>query len=331
MRRSSFLSTCAIIVGLAAVAGADEPEPDCTGCRDHRLMSRYPGSVLVGYDQKAFDEQKYTTGPVTVNEDREKLAPKTTSASGTRTRLFYWAPEGRSGLEVFENYKQALAKAGAATVWSCSGDEACGPTFETVAVEQMRLDFSNTLAARQGSSDASEPRYILAKIARPEGDTYIAVLAADLEFHTPKRAAAYVTILETKPMDSGMVTTDASALDRALATSGKAVIYGIYFDVDKADIKPESKGQLEEIAKLLQQHPDVTLTITGHTDNQGNAGHNQTLSERRAGAIVGALVKDYGVAGKRLNAKGLGASAPVASNATEDGRAKNRRVELTKQ
>jgi outer membrane protein OmpA-like peptidoglycan-associated protein len=245
--------------------------------------------------------------------------------------LFYWAPEGRSGLEVFENYKQALAKAGMTTVWTCSGDEACGPNFTNTAVEQMHLDFTNTTAGRQGMGDADQVRYILAKLARPQGDIYVAVLAADLEFHTPKRAGAFVAIVEAKPMDTGMITMDAQALEQNLVATGKAVIYGVYFDVDKAEIKPESKPQLDEIAKLLKQHADIKLTITGHTDNQGAADYNQKLSQRRADAIVAALAHTYGIAPGRLTAQGMGASAPVASNATEDGRAKNRRVELVKQ
>jgi OOP family OmpA-OmpF porin len=80
----------------------------------------------------------------------------------------------------------------------------------------------------------------------------------------------------------------------------------------------------------LQQHADITLTITGHTDNQGTADYNQALSQRRADAIVAALVHSYGIAPGRLTARGMGASAPVASNGTEEGRARNRRVELVK-
>ncbi|RJG35081.1 OmpA family protein, partial [Motilimonas pumila] len=110
-----------------------------------------------------------------------------------------------------------------------------------------------------------------------------------------------------------------------------AIIYGIYFDFDKADIKPDSKPQLDQIAKLLGDHPDIKLTFTGHTDNQGNADYNLARSRRRADAIVAALVRDYGIAAGRLNAQGMGASAPIASNDTDEGRAKNRRVERVKQ
>ena len=132
-------------------------------------------------------------------------------------------------------------------------------------------------------------------------------------------------------MEVGMVTVAASALDQSLMSTGKAVIYGIYFDFDKADVKPASSPQLQEIAALLNTHADLKLAITGHTDNQGSADYNQKLSQRRADAIVAALTGSYAIAANRLSAQGLGPSAPVASNDTDEGRAKNRRVELVKQ
>lgn len=81
---------------------------------------------------------------------------------------------------------------------------------------------------------------------------------------------------------------------------------------------------------MLTQHPDLKLTIVGHTDSQGTAAHNQTLSQGRAAAIVATLVRDYGVAADRLAPQGVSSSQLVASNSTEDGRARNRRVELVK-
>jgi outer membrane protein OmpA-like peptidoglycan-associated protein len=123
---------------------------------------------------------------------------------------------------------------------------------------------------------------------------------------------------------------NAAAMTNDLASTGQVTLYGIYFDFDKADIKPESKGQIDEIAKLLTASANLKLRVIGYTDNKGTADHNLKLSQRRADAIVAVLVKDYGVAGNRLSASGVGSAAPVASNDTEEGRAKNRRVELLK-
>ena len=192
----------------------------------------------------------------------------------------------------------------------------------------MHLKLENTPESSLGFILAERPRYLLAKLTRPQGDVHVMVMAADLtDKHRP---AVYVMLIESKPMDTGMVTIDANALDQNLMSSGKAVIYGITFDFDKADIKPESKPQLDQIAKLLADHADLKLAITGHTDNQGSADYNQKLSQRRAEAIVAALAASYGIAADRLIAQGMGASSPVASNDNEEGRAKNRRVELVK-
>lgn len=98
----------------------------------------------------------------------------------------------------------------------------------------------------------------------------------------------------------------------------------------KAAILPDSEKILGEIATLLQQNADLKLRVEGHTDNQGNAAANQALSEKRAQAVV-AWLSGHGVTAGRLSAKGLGQTQPVADNSSEDGRAKNRRVEWVKQ
>jgi len=242
--------------------------------------------------------------------------------------LFYLAPKERSALEVFANYKEALAKAGTSIVWTCSDTE-CGTDFLHKAPETMHLNLTGTSVDNDGFTLAERPRYLLTKLTRPQGDLHVMVMAADMR--DSQRPAVYVMLIESKPMDTGMVTIDASALDQNLISTGKAVIYGITFDFDKADIKPESKPQLDQIGKLMSDHADLKLAITGHTDNQGAADYNQKLSQRRAEAIVTALVGNYAVASGRLSAQGMGAASPVASNDTDEGRAKNRRVELVMQ
>jgi len=107
-------------------------------------------------------------------------------------------------------------------------------------------------------------------------------------------------------------------------------VYGIHFDTGKATILADSGQILGEIVKLLQQNPDLKLRVEGHTDNQGNAAANQALSEKRAQSVL-AWLTAHGIPAARLTAKGLGQTQPVADNGTEDGRAKNRRVELAKQ
>jgi OOP family OmpA-OmpF porin len=116
----------------------------------------------------------------------------------------------------------------------------------------------------------------------------------------------------------------------ALAEKGRVATQGIYFDTGSDRIRPESSGTLKEIGTMLKEHPELKLTIEGHTDNVGAAATNQTLSEKRAAAVRQALIDGYQVDGARLQAKGLGQTKPVAPNDTPEGRQSNRRVELVK-
>src|SRR5207248_3551213 len=122
----------------------------------------------------------------------------------------------------------------------------------------------------------------------------------------------------------------ASDLIDALNKSGHVAVYGINFDTGKATIQADSGAVLQQIAALMQQNPALKLRVEGHTDNVGAAAANQTLSQKRAQSVV-AWLTAHGVAATRLAAAGFGATKPGADNSTEDGRAKNRRVELVKQ
>ena len=120
----------------------------------------------------------------------------------------------------------------------------------------------------------------------------------------------------------------ASEMQQALTAAGKVALYGIYFDTNQATLKPESQPTLAEIASLLKQDPALKVHVVGHTDNQGGLDFNLGLSRRRAEAVRAALVSEHGIDASRLAANGVSYLAPVASNADEAGRAKNRRVEL---
>ena len=120
------------------------------------------------------------------------------------------------------------------------------------------------------------------------------------------------------------------AIESALNKSCRVEMPGIYFDTDRATLKPPSTRALTTIAELLRRHPQWRLGIEGHTDNTGEAAHNQDLSTRRAGAVSTALVRDFGIGSNRLTSRGFGASRPVDTNDTVVGRAHNRRVELVR-
>ena len=116
----------------------------------------------------------------------------------------------------------------------------------------------------------------------------------------------------------------------ALSDKGRVATHGILFSTASATIEGESTPTLKEIGDMLTAHPELKLTIEGHTDNVGAVGANQTLSEQRAAAVKQYLVSNYGISAARLVTKGFGSSKPATSNDTLEGRQNNRRVELVK-
>jgi outer membrane protein OmpA-like peptidoglycan-associated protein len=118
-----------------------------------------------------------------------------------------------------------------------------------------------------------------------------------------------------------------SALERAIAQTGTAAVYGIHFDSDSAKLKPDSTPALEAVLGLINNHLGSHWIIAGHTDNQGDSAHNQVLSQNRAASVI-AWLTAHGVDSSRLAPQGFGATQPVADNATANGRALNRRVEI---
>ncbi len=161
------------------------------------------------------------------------------------------------------------------------------------------------------------------RIAKSGKEAWVVVNTSNI----PSGMFITMTIIEKEGMKQD-VTMDAAAMAQGLSDTGEVAIYGIYFDTGKSDLKPESEPALDEIAKLLKENPALKVFIVGHTDMVGDPASNVKLSQARAQAVVTALSTKNGVAGSRLVPFGAGPYAPVASNKSEDGRAKNRRVEL---
>ncbi|MBI5641822.1 MAG: OmpA family protein [Nitrospirae bacterium] len=165
------------------------------------------------------------------------------------------------------------------------------------------------------------------------GISTIVVQKADKETWVQVKSQDFLyilTIIERETMKQEVVA-DAAAMGNDINSTGHVSVYGIYFDTGKSDIKPESDAAISEIAKLLKNSGSLKLYVVGHTDNVGSIDSNMKLSRDRADAVVRALSGRHGIAAARLKPYGVASLAPVASNDTEDGKAKNRRVELVKQ
>lgn len=318
--RSSALAT---VLGLAVLLAAPLHAADVKGSQDHPLVPRYEGAEIIAYDTSTFARHDFARAAITKGGGFAANPQATLSAEGRLTTIVYRAPAGRSPLEVLRNYEAALAGAGFASSFSCAARE-CG-----------RADFNFTLVPLGPYSTLfngyyEDHGYTLARLARSAGDVIAAVYVVRNMGGgiNRERTLVKLDVLELKPMEQRMVTLKAGEMDSALGAEGRAVLYGILFDTDQDTMRADSRPQLEEIAALLKAKPALRLLVVGHTDTQGSLAHNQDLSQRRSRSIVAALTKDHGIAAARLTPVGVGMAAPVASNRSEAGRAKNRRVEL---
>ncbi|MFO1034623.1 MAG: OmpA family protein [Hyphomicrobiales bacterium] len=320
---------------------------DAKGSADSTLTGRYEGSIIVGQTKKAFDELTLPTGPAEGEEysDAKKFT-STITAQGKVTRTLYVSPAGRSSLEVFGNFEDALKAKGFSPVFECA-KEACGPSFKLLSykwdnksslVVSEGADTDRSMASQAMFDAVIDPRYALLKMGEAGNETYVAIFAAqnqggtfgDMSQALQDRVGVLVQVVEPKAREQKIVTLSAEEIGGDIANTGRVVLYGIYFDFDKATIKPESQPQLEQMVAFLTSNPEAKVYVTGHTDNKGTLDYNMKLSGARATAVVKALIA-AGIDGKRLVAKGLGPLAPLASNRDEEGQAKNRRVELVEE
>lgn len=298
--------------------------------KDHPLLSRFAGAKLVGYEAKEYVDLRLVAGPVP--DDGRRMPEQWLPLEGRYTRLAYNYPQERSSLEVMRNYEAALKQAGMTVVYACA-KETCGPQFGAMMLERLDTDlFADTSHWNAFNYGRKSERYVLAQGSRPDGTkVHVAIYVVDPV--DKQNGGVYLEVVEGRAMEGNKVSADLNAetMAKRIDSDGKVAVYGVYFDTGKAEVKPQSKPALDEMAKLLKTQPALKVYIVGHTDSQGSLASNIELSQRRAEMVAKALEKDYQIDGKRMLAKGVASLAPVASNDGEPGREKNRRVELVKQ
>jgi OmpA-OmpF porin, OOP family len=174
-----------------------------------------------------------------------------------------------------------------------------------------------------GSTVYEDQRYVTLKVTKDGKEIWVQV-------DTAWGKGYFLNIVEKQAMRQEVVA-NAEFFKSGLNSTGHVEVPGIFFDTGKAVLKPESDAALAEVAKLLQADAALKVYVVGHTDNVAALDLNMKLSQARADAVAQALAAKHGIAATRLSGRGVGPFCPVASNDTEEGRAKNRRVELVKQ
>ena len=328
---------------------------DVPGSKDHPMIKRFEGSAIIGYEFKKFNDLVIPLGPVK-SDDKNVVSPvvkgeyeagrwvasvkptKSQQVEGEATRILYVAPQQNSPLEVVRNYERELQRIGFQTLFRCAREECSEPDgilgWLYLYPPKRRLNNMPPLSLK-ALTFASDQQFMAAKRTSKGIETYVSVFAANGNLQeykeTFERPVILLDVVEMVPMENKMVTVDAGVMAKEVSATGHVALYGILFDTDKTDIRPESATAIGEIAKFLKADPKIVVYIVGHTDNVGGFEHNMSLSLRRAEAVIKELTTKYGIAAGRLKAVGTGPVVPLAPNDTEQGRGKNRRVELVKQ
>lgn len=279
------------------------------------IISLFKGSEVLFDDDIGFETHYYLTS-----------ATSHEVVDGTMRRQFCELSKDISTYEVIKNYEKAiLAKGGEVIHLSRSAkryvDEESG---ERIKFTQEL--FTNGRKANSGYPYLQLPNfaqdYVVGKVSTAEHDIYISVASAVVEEVTYYELVTVVA----EPMDMGNVTLN--VLNERIADKGRIAIYDIFFDTGKSEVKEASNNALTIIADYLNENESEKFLIVGHTDNTGDFQSNVSLSVERANAVIKKLVNDYGVKETQLVPYGVGSVSPQMSNATEDGKARNRRVEL---
>ena len=333
-----------VLVALTTASGAIAQRPprdirptqdarsasDIRGARDHALAKRFPGSWIVRYQKENSSAYTLPTGPVAkwdYAKGQPDFAGRRLELEGELTRITYVVRAGASSAEVFGALKSDLLGKGFKVIYEAKGADfgrAQGNLYQNLGDQLFEYSPKGAyfLSAKHDGAPAT---------------TYVALYVTEYEMGTtpvrirPGQAILQLDIVDVRPVSDKLIVVSANDISKGLEASGRIALYGILFDSNKSEVKTESRPALDEIAKYLQANGNAKLEVVGHTDNVGSYDSNLDLSRARAAAVVRILVEQYNIGPQRLRPSGVGFLAPIASNAAEDGRAKNRRVELLPQ
>lgn len=312
---------------------------DIAGALDSPLIKRVTGSEIFFTKSTDFDQLKLALGKVEwSNKERGVLPYESATVEGKRLTNYYKLPEKIGVLETFRNYEQELKESGFDVLFSGIGDEVETVGFNNqIAKEILKMGgvYGNKEEKAHWPFQHCEEKgaaYLSAKKSTSKGDVYLSIYIVNNKFDKwlaipADRALVRLDICEVKAREQRMELVKSDEMANQLNLNGRIALYGILFDFDKASLTAESSNTLTEIAKLLKEKPALHILVVGHSDASGSFDYNRTLSQHRAESVVADLVAK-GISSERLFPVGVAFASPVAVNTTEEGKAKNRRVEL---
>lgn len=329
MKPRQIAKAASIVLALLS-ANVFAVEPDMPGSQDYPELPRIAGTRIVAYGQSEYDAGRFAQA---IERGKFEIA----MPEGKRTRIVYAGQASQSSLQMIRNYQKAFAAFGEyEEIFSCR-ESACGPHpaqklpwHEENRVPTVTKEVNNMHFYRDNYKNTM---YI-----------YGTILKGDIRYHVSvfsvyeisggsslvNAPVVHLEILEEEDFEADLVFIDAAAMSTEIAERGSVALYGIQFDFDSAALQASSADTIAEVAKALNADPALNIFVVGHTDSEGDFAYNSELSKSRANSVVAALVEQHGVGAGRLAAIGVGPVAPVASNASEEGRELNRRVAIVK-
>jgi OOP family OmpA-OmpF porin len=292
-----------LLVSISLFPAVALAQNDSSGCKDPELFNRMPGHFIERCETSPFEMRKFPVGAMAAN------GPKLVEVEGAWRVFVYRPKEGTpaaSPLQVQRNFQNAV--------------KAAGGTVEGSYPEWCKFELDSSFKLGNGCTESGTTL----KFTKNGKEAWVFVDATSFG-KTGHHDGYTLYILEKEAMAQDIVANE--LLDK-INKDGMVALY-LNFDTNSATLQASSSSQLDQIATMLKGAATLNVEVAGHTDNVGDAAANLKLSQARAAAVAKALT-DRGIAAARLTPKGYGATAPVADNRTEDGRGKNRRVELVK-
>jgi len=312
----------AVVVTLGSLQGA-RAASDVEGAFDHFLVERIAGSFIRDMQREDF---RSVTLPAGQWDRRERDFLASVTIEGEWGKRIYGFADDTSTLRVHRSFLQILPAAGFELIYA-------GADVELVAGGVGRSsDFLTGMPGynltRRGPLEVRQPVYYL--LARHQSQPVHVAIATYRAAGNPGGTEYTVTMVTEEEMVVAMDHKPLSAneMEQGLISEGRVAIQDILFAFDSDEILPESASALATIAELMDSRVELGLLVVGHTDDVGDFDYNLRLSMTRATAVAEFLQREHGIAASRLRAAGAGMMAPIASNRGDEGRARNRRVEL---